>query len=165
MNGWNALLVSHVLAASVSLPLGAYQLWRHPRGDLQHRILGRSWAVMMMWTALTSFWIRELNTGRLSAIHILSVVTVVSLTTGVWAVRRGDIRTHIGCMRGAWIGSLGAFVGAVAVPARLIPTMAVESPRTFAAAVGLVLLISAALILGARRLPAKALAEPASGPR
>lgn len=158
MSGWTPLLVTHVLAASVSLPLGGYQLWRRPRGDLQHRVLGRVWALLMMWTALSSFWIRELNAGRVSLIHVLSVVTVVSLTVGVWAIRRGDVRTHVGSMRGAWIGSLGAFAGAVAVPARLIPTMAVESPVTLAVSIATVLGVAAALILGCRALTTR---EPA----
>lgn len=161
MSPWTALLVGHVVAASVSLPLGAYQLWRRPRGDLQHRLLGRVWAVLMMWTALSSFWIRELNEGELSFIHILSVVTVVSLVVGVWRIRRGDVRTHLGSMRGAWIGSLGAFLGAVVVPARMIPTLAVESPATFGLAVAAVLAIAAALILGCRAVSRDHALEPA----
>ena len=30
MDTWTPLLISHTLAASIALPLGAYQLWRHP---------------------------------------------------------------------------------------------------------------------------------------
>lgn len=150
MDAWTPLLISHVLAASISMPLGAYQLWRRPRGDAQHRLLGRIWAAAMMWTALSSFWIRDLNDGRLSLLHILSVVTVVSLVAGIWAVRRGDVRTHLGCMRGSWLGSIGAFIGAVAVPARLVPTFAVESPLGFAVAVAGILTTAALLIVGCR---------------
>ena len=34
---WTTLLVTHTLAASIALPLGAYQLWRRPRGDARGR--------------------------------------------------------------------------------------------------------------------------------
>ncbi|CAG7572646.1 putative membrane protein [Barrientosiimonas humi] len=150
MSGWTPLLVSHVLAASVSMPLGAYQLWRRPRGDLQHRIVGRVWAGLMMWTALSSYAIRDIRPGQLSLLHILSTVTVVSLVIGIWAVRRGDVRTHLGAMRGSWLGSIGAFVGAVAVPDRLLPTFAVTNPAGFAAATATVLVVSALIVAVAR---------------
>lgn len=150
MSGWTPLLISHVVAASVSLPLGAYQLWRRPRGDLQHRIVGRVWAGLMMWTALSSYAIRDIRPGRLSLLHILSTVTVVSLVVAVWAIRRGDVRTHVGAMRGSWLGSVGAFVGAVAVPQRLLPTFAVTDPAGFAAATASVLVTSALIVAVAR---------------
>lgn len=162
MDSWTPLLLSHVLAASISMPLGAYQLLRRPRGDTPHRMLGRVWAAALMWTALSSFWIRDLNDGSLSVLHILSVITVVSLIAGIWGIRRGDIRTHLGSMLGSWLGSIGAFIGAVAVPSRLIPTFAGETPLGFTAAVAGVLAASAGLVLGCRLLTSAPVVDPVS---
>lgn len=146
MSVWTPLLLTHVTAASVSVPLGAYQLWRTPKGDRQHRLVGRVWALLMMWTALSSFGIRHLGDGGLSLLHILSVITVVSLVLGVRAARRGDTRAHVGAMRGSWLGSVGALVGAVVVPQRAIPTFAVDHPLGLAAALLAVLGTSAVVV-------------------
>ncbi|MDO5503291.1 MAG: DUF2306 domain-containing protein [Actinomycetia bacterium] len=128
MHTWTVLLVSHVAAASVGVLLGGYQLWRRPRGDARHRLLGRVWCWLMAWTALSSFWIREIADGAFSWLHVLSVVTLVSIVLGVLRARSGDIPGHRGAMMGAWIGSATAFVFAVAIPDRHIPAFAMGNP-------------------------------------
>ena len=40
---WSLLLATHAFAASVALPLGAWQLFRPTKGDHQHRLIGRTW--------------------------------------------------------------------------------------------------------------------------
>lgn len=132
------LIAVHAFVATVCLPLGAVQLWRRPRGDLRHRRVGRVWALGMVFVAASSFWIRDLRDGRLSLLHVLSVVTLVSMVLGVAAIRRGDVRQHRAAMRGSWFGLVGAFVGAVAVPGRLLPTFAVDHPLGALAAVAAV---------------------------
>jgi hypothetical protein len=102
----------------------------------------------MLYVAVTSFWIRDLRQGSLSLLHVLSVITIVSVTLGIIAARRGDIARHRGNMLGAWLGSLGAFLGAVAVPQRLIPTLVVDRPLTAAAAVIGIAVIAIAVSLG-----------------
>jgi uncharacterized membrane protein len=135
MSTWSVLIATHAAAAVTSLPLGAVQVLRRPRGDGPHRRLGRVWAGLMLYVAVTSFWIRDLRHGSFSLLHVLSVITLVSVVAGVVAARRGNIARHRGNMLGAWLGSLGAFVGAVAVPDRLLPTLVVDSPGTAALAV------------------------------
>ena len=148
------LLVSHIFAASVGVLLGGYQLWRRPRGDARHRLLGRVWVALMAWTSVSSFWIRDLNEGAFSWLHVLSVVTVVSLVLGVWRARAGDIRGHMGPMIGSWIGSTIALVFAVAIPARHIPTFAVEQPLGAAMfGLAIVLMTVAVVWLGGRLAP------------
>lgn len=139
------LLLSHLLAALVALPLGAYQLFRPTKGDPQHVLLGRVWAGLMLWVAITSYWIRDIREGEFSLLHILSTVTLVTVTLGVVHARRGNIAAHKGNMRGSWLGLCGAFVGAVAVPDRVIPTFVVTRPLD--AVLVLVLLIGGTLAL------------------
>lgn len=122
------LLLSHLIAALIALPLGGYQLFRPTKGDPRHVLLGRVWGGLMLWVAITSYWIRDIRDGDLSLLHILSTVTLVTLILGVVQARRGNIATHRGLMRGSWLGLCGAFVGAVAVPDRVIPTFVITRP-------------------------------------
>lgn len=132
---WTPLLTAHVAAAALSIPLGAWNLFRPFRGDRRHKILGYSWVVLMYFVAVSSFWIRDINEGRFSWIHILSVVTLTTLTWGLVAAIRGRIRTHRGMMRGTYFGLIGAFIGAMAAPVRALPTLMVEDLVTFLMAV------------------------------
>jgi len=147
---WTLLVASHAFAASVALPLGGFQVFRRPPGDGVHRRAGRVWVVLMLYVAFTSFWIRELRDGAFSLLHVLSVVTIVSVIAGVVAVRTGRIGPHRRSMRGAWFGLLGAFAGAVAVPARRIPTFVLSDPAGAAAALAAVVACTAVVLLLAR---------------
>ena len=121
MHGWTPLIVVHAVAATLAMVLGAVNLFRRRRGDRPHRVIGRTWIVAMFLTALTSFGIQELRPGRFSWIHALSVLTLVTLTLGLWNARKGRVAAHAGNMIGTYLGLMGAFTGVVVVPDRLIP--------------------------------------------
>lgn len=160
MHAWTLLLVSHVTAAVVSVGLGVVQLSRR-KGDVRHRLLGRVWVVLMLWTAVSSFWIRHLRDGAFSWLHILSLVTLVTVTLGVLAIRRGDVRGHRGNMVGSWLGSVVAMVFAVALPSRMIPTFAVDEPLGAATALlVLALTVAAVVAVGDRLARRSAFAVP-----
>ncbi|WP_434967234.1 DUF2306 domain-containing protein [Janibacter indicus] len=156
------LLLSHLVAALVALPLGGYQLFRPTKGDPQHVFLGRVWAGLMLWVAVSSYWIRDLREGQLSLLHILSTVTLVTVTLGIVQARRGNIAAHKGNMRGSWLGMCGAFVGAVAVPDRIIPTFVVTRPLEALVAV-LVLALTTVLLIRAGALLTAHHDAPAAG--
>jgi uncharacterized membrane protein len=144
---WTVLLATHAFAASVAIPLGAWQLFFSTKGDPRHRVAGRVWVVLMLYVAFSSFWIKELRPGEFSLIHLLSVLTIVTVSLGVWSAWRGNIASHRGNMIGSWCGLLGAFIGAVAVPVRLVPTLVVTRPADAAIATVLVLLVSATIVV------------------
>jgi uncharacterized membrane protein len=121
MHSWTILIGMHAVAATLAMVLGAVNLLRRPRGDLPHRVIGRTWIVAMYFTSVSSFWIQELRPGSFSWIHALSVLTIVTLTLGLWNARRGRVAAHAGNMIGTYLGLIGAFIGVVAVPNRLIP--------------------------------------------
>jgi hypothetical protein len=107
----------------------------------------------MYLTVLSSFLIRELRPGELTLIHALSVFTFGTLTTGVIAAVRGNVGLHRRMMTGSWLGVVGAFVGAVAVPTRTLPQLAVHQPEVlvgWVAAVGV-----ATYVLVGGRLPGR----------
>lgn len=122
MDGFTPLVAGHATAATLAMVLGAVNVVRRRRGDPAHRLIGRVWVVAMYLTAGSSFWIQDLRPGSFSWIHGLSVLTLVTLTLGLWRIRRGDVRSHAANMIGTYLGLLGAFVGVVAVPTRLIPS-------------------------------------------
>jgi len=149
----------------VALVLGAWQLLRRPRGDRVHRRVGRVWIVAMYWTVLSSFFITELEPGRFSWIHGLSALTFVTLTAGTWAAVLGRIGVHQQFMTGSYLGLLGAFGGAVAVPSRDIPQLVVHRPVIFAVAVVAVAVASATVVALCRAVPSPAVvADPEAVP-
>jgi uncharacterized membrane protein len=149
---WSALLVTHASAAALAIPLGAWQLFRSTKGSHQHRMVGRVWVVLMLYVAITSFWIRELRDGRFSLIHVLSVVTVVTVSWGLLSAWRGDVWSHRVNMTGSWLGLVGAFIGATAVPTRDVPQFVVDEPVGAASAVACVALITVLLVRLAGRM-------------
>lgn len=121
MDGWTLLVASHATAATLAVVLGGAQLLRRRYGDRLHRWNGRTWVALEYFVAITSFWIRDIRPGRFSWIHILSVITIVSLTVALIAIRRGDRITHAVSMTSTYAGMIGALIGVVVVPVRLVP--------------------------------------------
>ena len=111
-----AILI-HVLAAVLALGLGALVFLRR-KGTFVHRMLGRSWAALMLVTAGSTWWIRA--SGSFSWIHILSVFTLVVLAVAIWCAATGRIARHRQSMVSLYIGSL-IIAGAFALlPERLL---------------------------------------------
>ncbi|MCK5901543.1 MAG: DUF2306 domain-containing protein [Cocleimonas sp.] len=106
----------HLIAASIALLLGAVILML-PKGTLWHKRLGRVWAVALLVTAMGSFWIQ--TSGQFSPIHLLSVVSLISLFIALYAIKRGDTVTHRGAMLGGYIGLCVAFLFTF-IPDRLV---------------------------------------------
>lgn len=104
--GHSFWLTVHLCAVIPALPLGAYVLARR-KGDARHKALGRLWALLMIVTALSSFGLHGL-TGRLSWIHLLSLVTLVTIPRGVIQAVRGDIPRHRRSMTLVYAGLVGA---------------------------------------------------------
>ena len=147
MNAGTLLLAAHATTALLCLELGAHVLRRRRKGDAAHRAMGWCWVAGMVFVATSSFAIRDLRDGRLSFLHVLSVVTLVSLVLGIRAARRHDQQGHRAAMRGSYLGLVGAFVAAVAVPGRTIPTFVVTDPLGAAAAAAAVVATTAMVVL------------------
>ena len=109
-------LVIHLATVLPALPLGAYVLLRR-KGGSAHRLLGRLWAALMVITAVSTFWLQE--GGRLSFIHLFSVLTLVSVPLAVFWIRRGNVERHRRAMTNTYIGLVVAGLFAFA-PGRLL---------------------------------------------
>jgi len=101
----------HIAAALTALLLGTVQLVGI-KGTGLHRLIGWSWVVVMFTVAVSSLFIRQINPGSFSLIHLLSGWTLIALPMALFAVRRGRIASHARGMTWTFIGGLivaGAF--------------------------------------------------------
>jgi uncharacterized membrane protein len=96
---------AHIATIVLALCLTPVMLLRR-RGDRLHRRLGWVWVSAMGLTALLTFWIRGLNQGSLSVIHILSAWTLIQVPLIVWAARGHKIARHRAAVRGMVTGAL-----------------------------------------------------------
>ena len=112
------IVTLHLVLALVALLLGLVMLLRE-KGTRSHRALGRVWVGAMLVVAITSFWIRDINDGGMSAIHLLSLWTLVALAVAPWAIRTRRRNTHRGFMIGTYLGLVGAGTGTL-LPGRII---------------------------------------------
>ena len=97
----------HLATVVPALPLGAWLLWRQRKGDTAHRVGGRVWAMLMIVTAIDSFWIRTI-TGGIGPIHLFSVLTLVQVPRAIWFAKSGQIDRHLKTMRGVFFGLIAA---------------------------------------------------------
>ena len=116
-SGYGMVLAIHVTTVIPTVPLGAWLLLQ-PKGGARHRLLGRIWALLMLITAFTSFGIARL-TGGFSPIHLLSILTIVSVVRGVHFARSGDIPRHRRSMVLAFTGIVTASAFTL-LPGRLL---------------------------------------------
>ncbi|HEU4650785.1 MAG TPA: hypothetical protein VFS49_05165 [Croceibacterium sp.] len=100
-----AVVWAHIATILVALVLTPLMLLRK-RGDRPHRVLGWTWASALFLTALISFWVRTINPGGFSLIHLLSVLTIVQVPLIVLYARRHDWKRHRTAVRGMVTGAL-----------------------------------------------------------
>lgn len=103
----------HLATVVPALPLGAWLLWRQRKGDTAHRVVGRIWALMILVTAIDSFWIRTI-TGGIGPIHLFSLLVLVQVPRAIWFARTGQIERHLKTMRGVFFGLVAAGLFAMA---------------------------------------------------
>ena len=90
----SAPIPTHVMAAMAAVILGGLQL-ASAKGTTQHRVLGWSWVLLMMYVSVSSLFISSLRLwGAFSPIHLLSVWTLFSLWMAIYHARKGNIRQH-----------------------------------------------------------------------
>ncbi len=109
------------LAAAVMAILLFMVIMMLRRGSRLHKFTGRIWVAIIAITSISSFWISEINHfAGFSAIHLLSIFTLVNCVIGVRAIRRGKLRTHRNAMIGIAVGGLLIAGGLSFVPGRTL---------------------------------------------
>ncbi|NTZ43365.1 DUF2306 domain-containing protein [Altererythrobacter sp. SALINAS58] len=95
----------HFITLGVVLTLTPILLLR-AKGDRLHRVLGYVWIGSMVTTAIDSFFIRDINDGGFSPIHLLSILTLFVSWRIVASARKGDHAAHRKHVHGIVIGAL-----------------------------------------------------------
>lgn len=112
----------HLTSALTALMIGIVLMMR-VKGTGLHKLLGWTWVLAMGTTAVSSLFIREINHGAFSFIHLLSGWTIVGLPGAVYAIKRGKVATHRRAMTGMFTGGL-ILAGLFAfIPGRLLWTV------------------------------------------
>ncbi len=95
----------HALGAMSAFALGSAQMVL-PKGRRIHIIMGWSWVVLMVLVAGSAFFIRDINNGSFSPIHLFIPLTIFGLYGGLTALMRKDGKAHGKAMRGLFSGAL-----------------------------------------------------------
>lgn len=145
----------HVYAAIIALLLGAYVLWAQ-KGSARHKFLGRIWVLVMVFVAVTSFFIHQIRmVGLFSPIHLLSVLTLFGLARAIYIVRLGRVAKHQQAMKMLYFGALivpGLFTlmpGRIMFDVVLAPWVALDGQYAISPMGGVVLAFAGVVLVGA----------------
>lgn len=95
----------HWMAALLALGVGVIMLVRK-KGTPSHKMVGRLFILLMLVTAISSFWIREINRGSFSWIHIFIPITFFASWEAIHYIRKGNIERHKRAVIGMFFGAL-----------------------------------------------------------
>lgn len=95
----------HIIAAMLALGIGIY-MWRAKKGTRTHKLIGRGFLLLMLATAISAIFIRHINNGSFSWIHIFVPITFIAAFETVYFIRKGNIRHHKRAVKGLFFGAL-----------------------------------------------------------
>jgi uncharacterized membrane protein len=104
-------LLLHLSTVIPAIPLGLYIFLNRKGGD-RHKLLGKIWLALMGTTAIATLFIRNIESGGFSWIHLFSLLTLVGIPKAILTARRGQIARHKSHLVGMFVGALliaGAF--------------------------------------------------------
>ena len=113
----------HLSIVVPAFVIGTWLMLRR-KGTANHRALGRVYLILMALTGLISLampaHIGPQFLGHFGYIHLLSLLTLVTVPVAYYAARHHNVRLHRGNMLGLYFGGL-ILAGAFAfVPGRLL---------------------------------------------
>lgn len=95
----------HLSAVIPALALGLYLLLAR-KGTSMHKMLGKLWLAMMLTAAVAALFIRQLNHGQFSPIHLFVPLTFIIAWRAIVSARAGNIRAHRRHVVGMYLGAL-----------------------------------------------------------
>ncbi|TWB18057.1 putative membrane protein [Rhizobium sp. ERR 1071] len=120
----------HVAAVVPAALLGAY-LFVRPKGTPRHRLLGKIWLVLMVVTALSSFFIHQINMFYgFSPIHLLSIFVLFGCWGAIANARKHNIDAHKRIVRGLYFGGIVGAGAFTFLPGRIINKVAFDGNET-----------------------------------
>ncbi|HXP05055.1 MAG TPA: DUF2306 domain-containing protein [Stellaceae bacterium] len=110
----------HLATVIPAFAIGTWLIFFSTKGARWHRGLGAVYLVLMTVTAIATFFIRSINPGHLTLIHLFIPLTFFGVFGALWNIRRGNIKGHRNAMLGLYVGGIllaGAFT---LLPGRLL---------------------------------------------
>ncbi len=105
----------HLSSVIPAFFIGTYLMIRR-KGSSQHRLLGRIYMLLLLFTAVVTLFMQALVgpkwLGHFGFIHLFSVLTLYAVPTAYWAARRHQVQRHRYSMIGTYVGAIliaGAF--------------------------------------------------------
>ena len=96
-------ILSHILMAILAFFLGLRNIISK-KGNYTHKVVGWIWVIAMTYVSISSFWIKSLNEGKYSLIHLLSIWVLICLVLGIYFIRKKKRKLHYAFMIGNYIG-------------------------------------------------------------
>jgi uncharacterized membrane protein len=110
----------HLATVLPAFAIGTWLIFFSTKGARWHRALGAVYLTLMTVTAITTFFIRSINSGGFSLVHLFIPLTLFGVFAALWNVRRRDIKGHRNAMLGLYVGGLLIAGGLTLLPGRLL---------------------------------------------
>lgn len=104
-NTQSIAVMIHLTTVLPAVPLGAWLMLAR-KGTPRHKQLGKVWVALMVVTALSALFIRQINGGGFSPIHLFVPMTLHGAWKTITTARRGDIAAHKKALMGLYLGAL-----------------------------------------------------------
>ncbi len=98
-------LATHLITVIPAIPLGTFVILSR-KGGARHKLLGKIWLALMFTTAIATIFIRNVNDGQFSWIHLFTLLTFVAVPQAIITARQGKIEAHKKHLRNFFIGAL-----------------------------------------------------------
>ena len=120
------VIAIHMSAALTALAIGPIALWARQSAVQRprlHRAFGYAWVTCMLGAAFSGVFIRDFrlpNIAGYTPIHMLIVLTLVSLWTAFRAIARGNLKAHRITMQWLYVGACLIAGGFTLLPSRYL---------------------------------------------
>lgn len=95
----------HIISALFALALGIAMFIRK-KGTRSHKLIGRLFVMAMLMTAISAIFIRYINDGQFSWIHLFIPLTFFATWEAIYFIRKGNVARHKRAVTGLFFGAL-----------------------------------------------------------
>ena len=110
----------HLATVIPAFLIGTWLIFLSTKGARYHRLLGVVFLSLMAVTALTTLFIRTINPGGFSFIHLFIPLTLFGIWRTISSLRKGNIRGHRNSMLALYFGAIVIAGGFTFLPGRLM---------------------------------------------
>ena len=113
----------HLATVIPAFFLGTWLIFRSSKGGLPHRAVGFTYLLLMSITATAAIFIREINPGHFSWLHVFVALTYVGVIEALWSIRRRNLAQHKRSMISLYYAGLVTAGALTFIPGRVMYRM------------------------------------------